>query len=57
MDVIILPSLFEGLGIVALEAQANGLPSIVSEKFPNEAKKLLQLGLYLLVRTIRHGWS
>lgn len=39
MDVIILPSLFEGLGIVALEAQANGLPSIVSEKFPNEAKK------------------
>ena len=40
MDVMVLPSLFEGLGIVALEAQANGLPLIISDRFPDEAKKL-----------------
>ena len=33
-DVFCLPSLFEGLGIVGLEAQANGLPCIVSDAVP-----------------------
>ncbi|WP_028973499.1 glycosyltransferase family 1 protein [Spirochaeta cellobiosiphila] len=36
-DLFILPSLFEGLGIVAIEAQASGLPCLVSEGIPNEA--------------------
>ena len=36
MDVFILPSLFEGLGIVGVEAQAAGLPTIVSEYVPKE---------------------
>ena len=34
MDVFILPSLFEGLGLVAIEAQAAGLRVIASEKVP-----------------------
>ena len=38
MDVFALPSLFEGLGIVAVEAQAAGLSTFVSDKIPNEAK-------------------
>ena len=38
MDVFILPSLYEGLGMVAIEAQAAGLPTIVSTKVPKEAK-------------------
>lgn len=34
MDVFVLPSLFEGLGIAAVEAQAAGLPCIVSDTVP-----------------------
>jgi len=36
MDCFVLPSHFEGLGIVLLEAQANGLPCIVSSVVPHE---------------------
>lgn len=32
MDVYLMPSLFEGFGIAALEAQANGLPCILSDR-------------------------
>ncbi len=38
MDVYLMPSLFEGLGIAALEAQANGLACLVSENVPKEVK-------------------
>lgn len=38
MDCFIFPSLWEGLGIVAIEAQASGLPVIASDKVPLEAK-------------------
>lgn len=36
MDVFILPSLFEGLGIVAVEAQASGTPVVASNMVPKE---------------------
>ncbi|MCQ2104882.1 MAG: glycosyltransferase family 1 protein [Fibrobacter sp.] len=38
MDLFIFPSLFEGLGIVAVEAQAAGLKTICSDRVPREAK-------------------
>lgn len=38
MDVFCLPSLWEGLGIVLLEAQYNGLPCVVSESVPDEVR-------------------
>lgn len=44
MDVFVFPSIFEGLGLVLLEAQAAGLPCIVSEAIQPEAD--LQLGLF-----------
>ena len=37
MDVFCLPSDFEGLGIVAIEAQACGIPCLVSTEVPDEA--------------------
>ena len=39
MDVFLFPSLFEGFGIVALEAQAAGLPCLTSDKVPTECIK------------------
>lgn len=38
IDVFVLPSLWEGLGIVAVEAQAAGLPTLCSDAVPKEAK-------------------
>lgn len=34
MDVFLFPSLYEGLGLVVIEAQATGLSCVVSENVP-----------------------
>lgn len=39
MDCFVFPSLYEGLGIVAIEAQAAGLPCVVSTGIPEECDK------------------
>ena len=40
MDCFVLPSVSEGLGIVLIEAQSNGLPCLASSVVPDEAKVL-----------------
>jgi glycosyltransferase involved in cell wall biosynthesis len=37
MDCFVFPSLHEGLGLVAIEAQAAGLPCLISDRVPAEA--------------------
>jgi len=37
MDAFVFPSLYEGLGIVLIEAQSNGLPCFASNAMPDEA--------------------
>ena len=38
MDVFLFPSIYEGLGIACIEAQASGLPTLCSEAIPIDAK-------------------
>lgn len=38
MDVFLFPSIFEGFAIAVMEAQASGLPCIISDKIPNETR-------------------
>lgn len=47
MDVFVFPSLFEGLGIVAVEAQAAGLPCVVSNTVPAECERTKGLVSFL----------
>lgn len=43
MDVFVLPSLFEGFGMVVVEAQVAGVPCIISDVIPEEVN--LKMGL------------
>lgn len=46
IDVLVMPSIYEGLGGVVIEAQAAGVPCVVSEVLPDE----IDLGLGIIKR-------
>ena len=43
MDVFVFPSFYEGLGMVFIEAQASGLPCVISNNVPDESILIPQL--------------
>ena len=56
MDCFVLPSIFEGLGIVVIEAQAAGLPTLCSDNVPPETK-ITQLIEYMPLSSNIHDWA
>lgn len=56
MDIFIFPSLYEGLGIVLIEAQTNGLKCLVSNTVPKEAKISDNIEYYDLSNTAEN-WA
>lgn len=56
MDAFVFPSLYEGLGIVAVEAQCAGLKTFCSKAIPEEAK-LTELLLYLDEKNDAQDWA
>lgn len=57
MDIFVFPSIYEGLGLVLLEAQASGLPCVVSEAIQPEADLNLNLLSRLSVSDGANAWA
>lgn len=55
-DVLLFPSLFEGLSVTLLEAQANGLPILASNNVHPEEEKLNSNFLYLSLDEDMKEW-
>lgn len=56
IDVFVFPSIFEGLGIVAIEAQAAGLQTICADSIPKEAN-ITELFQYMSLDDSVEKWA
>lgn len=57
IDVFVFPSLYEGLGLVLIEAQAAGLPCVISDVIPSEADLDSRLISRLPLATSASEWA
>lgn len=57
MDVFIFPSLYEGLGIVLIEAQASGLPCLASKGVVPEEAKVTDLVQFVSLKESPAYWA
>lgn len=57
MDILLLPSTFEGLGMVSIEAQASGLKVISSTAVPMESSIISELNTFLPLTGSAQTWS
>jgi glycosyltransferase involved in cell wall biosynthesis len=57
MDVFVMPSLYEGLGLVVIEAQATGIPCVIADIIPEEVNLLMPLIFRLSLKNSQAEWS
>lgn len=57
MDVFVFPSLYEGLGIAQIEAQAAGLPCVISDRVPTEGILIKELVTSMDLNSTGKQWA
>lgn len=54
-DVFLMPSLYEGLPVVAIEAQASGIPTLLSNNIDESVVFSDKVDMLQLIRALSHG--